>query len=296
MSASQRVAIAAAAFVLLAPGAAEVARGSAGPTADAAAKKGVKVSVVQGRAVQLIAAGAAENEWDVNSGDDPSVACGKKAPLTVGWSGATAPVIGTNVYLNRINSYVKIGPRRPAAAGPLKAVAVCASKVAATSKLGSGTSVDCGGKLTLGLAASETWPYIESAVAIGPAGPNGWSTEVGPRPRPSALCVPKSAFKKVTTVKASGTFAAGATTAAVQATCTGGRRVLAWGYDAPVMPGNVWSSADTDSKRSVPFVGDSVPTSGAKGWKVTFRTADGKPAAAEAPGLGVIVRCGVPAS
>lgn len=262
------------------------------------AEAAVKLSISRGFPADQRAAGAAENEYDVGSDDDPSAFCrGGKQPITVGWSGATAPIAGTDVNSSRDISYFELDPRRPVKAGPIRAVAVCASGVGgkATVKRSQGNAVSCGAKLTLGLAATESWPYIETAIAVGPSGANGWSANAGPQSRASAVCVPKSAFKRLATVAKTGTFAAGTATATVSAKCTGGRRVVAWGYSAPVMAGNTWSSADTDSKRSVPFVGDAVPTGGGTGWKLTFRTPDNLPATAAAPGLGLTVRCAAPA-
>lgn len=265
--------------------------------APAATAAGIQLKVTKGFAVDMTAAPSPEDEYDVNPGDDPSVFCGSGAPLAIGWTGAKAPVAGTNVYFS-VQNYANLDPRRPAAAGKLRAVAVCAKgkglkhsvKIAT-----SGTSVSCGAKLTLGLAATESWPYIEQPVAIGPSGANGWTADAGPRARPAALCVARSAFKKLKTVRAKGTITAGSTSAAVTASCGGDRRVLAWGYDASPLPGNTWASADTTSARSVPFVGDAVPLAGAKRFKVTFRTADNLPASADAP-VRVNLRCGVPAA
>jgi hypothetical protein len=265
------------------------------PVADAADK--VRVSVVKGYPVEMAAAGAAENEYDVNSGSDPTAFCRGGVPLTVGWSGATAPISGTDLRLGD-NPYFSLDARRPKAAGTLRGVAVCATgkslrpqvKVATA-----GTAVSCGSKLTLGFAASESWPYIETPVSVGPTGSNGWTADAGERPRPSAICVARSAFKRVATVRATGSFAAGSATATVSASCTGGRRALAWGYEASPIAGNTWKSEDTSSKRSTPFVGDALPTAGAKGFKVTFRTADNLPATAASP-VAVSVRCGAPAA
>ncbi|HWK26482.1 MAG TPA: hypothetical protein VNS09_07970 [Solirubrobacter sp.] len=273
--------------------AAAVACLAAAPTADAQ----TRITVKKGSAVDLTAAGAPENEYDVNSGSDPSAFCGKGVPLTVGWTGATAPVAGTQVYLTGPNTYVELDPRRPKAAGKLRAVAVCATgkglrpsvKVAQN-----GTSVSCGAKLTLGLAATESWPYIEEPIVVGPSGANGWTAAAGARPRPTAICVARSAFKNIKTVRRTGTFDAGSATATLSASCGGAGRVLAWGYEAAPIAGNTWRSAESSSARSVPFVGDATPTAGAKGFKITLRTADNAPATASAP-VALSVRCGVPA-
>lgn len=265
------------------------------PSADAADK--VSVSVAKGYEVEMTAAGAAENEYDVNSGSDPTAFCRGGVPLTVGWSGATAPISGTNLRLGD-HPYFDLDPRRPKAAGKLRAVAVCAKGKSLRPQIKiatSGTAVSCGGKLTLGFAASESWPYIETPISVGPAGSNGWIADAGARPRPSAVCVARAAFKRVTTVRATGSFTAGSATATVSAPCTGGRRALAWGYEASPIAGNRWKSADTSSARSTPFVGDALPTAGAKGFKVTFRTADNAPATAASP-VAVLVRCGAPAA
>jgi hypothetical protein len=265
------------------------------PAADAAGK--VSVSVAKGYPVEMAAAGAAENEYDVNSGSDPTAFCRGGVPLTVGWSGATAPISGTNVYLGD-NPYFSLDARRPKDAGQLRGVAVCAKGKSLRPQVKiatSGTAVSCGNKLTLGFAASESWPYIETPISVGPTGSNGWIADAGERPRPSAMCISRSAFKRVTTVRAPGGFAAGSATATVSAACTGGRRALAWGYEASPIVGNRWKSADTSSARSTPFVGDALPTAGAKGFKVTFRTADNLPATAPSP-VAVLVRCGAPAA
>lgn len=262
-----------------------------------AAQADNRIKVSKGYAVEMTAAGSPENEYDVNSGSDPAAFCGKGVPLTVGWTGATAPVAGTFVRLAGPNTYVELDPRRPKAAGKLRAVAVCATgkRLKPSVKIAqSGTTVSCGAKLTLGLAATESWPYIEDAITVGPSGANGWTAAAGERPRPSALCVARSAFKRVKTVRKTGTFAAGSATASLSVACGGGRRVLAWGYEAAPIAGNTWRSAESSSGRSVPFVGDATPTAGAKGFKLTFRTPDNAPATAAAP-IALSLRCGVPA-
>ena len=109
------------------------------------------------------------------------------------------------------------------------------------------------------------------------------------------MCVSRAAFKRVSTVRATGSFNPGSVTATVSASCKGGRRVLAWGYEASPLAGNTWRSADTSSARSTPFVGDALPTAGAKGFRVTFRTPDNAPATAAAP-VTVFVKCGAPAA
>lgn len=278
------------------PGALLAALLIAAPAAGAA---GVRVTVSKGFAVSMTAAPKAVDQYDVNPGDDPSAFCRGGTPLTVGWTGARAPISGTTVYPARGTgaAYVKLDPRRPKTAGSLRAIAVCGSgaKVKATTRISlSGTTVGCGAKLTLGLAATESWPYIDTPITVGPSGANGWSAAAGPRPRPTAICVGRSAFTRVSDVRARGAFATGSATATVTASCPRGRRALAWGYEAAPIPGNTWRSAESRNVRSVPFVGDAVPTAGAKGFRVTFRTADDAGATAASP-VTVHVRCGTPA-
>lgn len=263
----------------------------AATAADAAP---VKVYVARGQAVSLPAAAGAESVYD--AGEDLGVGCGKGgAPLAAGWTGAGGPVSRVRPLIGDADETFVVETRRPLAKAKTQALAICASgAVKPTLAEKSGQQVSCGAKLALGVAASTTWPYLEEPVTAKPVGTHAWRMSAGSLARATAICVSPRAFSKVTTVSASRAFAVGAKSATASATCNGGRRPIGWGYEAPTMAENGWSSADTDSKLTVPFVAASQPAGGS-GWSVTFVTPDQKGARSAAKVTAHVI-CAVPAS
>lgn len=261
----------------------------------AAAPAKVTLKTVKGFANELQGARTAVDVYDV--GSDVSVFCGKAGtPLTVGWTDAGALIYSIRDRLSSSNPYFQLEARVPMKTTTIRPYAICAKgpvKAAVKSKPRGAGPVSCGAKLAIGLPVSSTWPYNDdAAVEAKPIGTHKWQT-TDPYSASAAVCVAASAFGKVKTVRRTASFAAGKTSATVTAKCAGKRRPIGWGYSAPLMAGNTWESADTDSAIAVAFVSGSLPK-GKQGWSLVFRTPDGKPATAAAQ-VGIHLTCAVPA-
>ena len=83
-----------------------------------------------------------------------------------------------------------------------------------------------------------------------------------------------------------------AQTATVTTACPKGHQAISWGVGLPVMEGNAYSPSGITNRRTTPWVSASAPKG--SGWSMTFRTADGRPAAAAAT-VTSHVTCAVPA-
>lgn len=260
-------------------------------TLAASASAAVTVKTVRGPVVDLRAPTSTVDVYDVH--ERASAFCGKGGtPLTAGWTDAGAPVSSVRSLLNSINSYVEVNVRRPMAAGRIRAYAVCAKgPVKAKIKSADGATVSCGRKLAIGVPLTSTWPYHEQAHEAKLLDKSRWTTSV-PYSDATATCVASSAFGKRKAVRRSTKFVVGRQTASVKATCAGERRPIGWGFAAPVLIGNAWDSADTSSRITVPFVSAATPA-GKRGWKLTFRTPDGKGATTPAQ-VTLHLTCAVP--
>lgn len=258
-----------------------------------AAAAPVRVYVVKGAAVRTPTSSAADV---YDSGADLEVGCGAGGtPLVAGWTGAGGPVTRVRPQLGDADETFVVETRRPLARSAPRALAVCARGAVKPALADSpGQQVGCGAKLALGIAANTTWPYVVAPVAAEPVGTHGWRMRGGIQTRAAAICVSPKAFSKAKTVSATRAFAPGAASATVTARCDGGRRPIGWGYAAPTMEDNAWSSADTDSRLTVPFVAASRPA-GASGWSITFRTPDQKGARTAAK-VTAHVTCAAPAA
>ncbi|MDO8185447.1 hypothetical protein Q5424_09625 [Conexibacter sp. JD483] len=264
------------------------------PAFAAAPATAATVYVVKGPAVRVLPGPGPADVYD--SGDDLEVGCGRGgAPLAAGWTGVGGPVARVRPQLSDPGASFVLETRRPIARSAPRALAICA-RGAGTPTLaeGGGQKVSCGAKLALGVAANTTWPYVEVAVTAQPVGIHGWQLKAGIQTRAAAICVAPRAFAKTKTVSATRAFAPGAASATVTARCDGGRRPIGWGYAAPTMDDNGWSSADTASKLTVPFVAASQPA-GVSGWSLTFRTPDQRGARTAAK-VTAYVTCAVPAA
>lgn len=255
----------------------------AAATAPATAA-GVRLSFTPAKPVQLAGANGAATQYVTDQ--TVWLRCrGGATPLAVGWSGPRAPI--AMVYSNQLASSRRLGlaVRRPFSGGALRAQALCASgsAVKATVKEApsGGRSVSCGrGQVAIGVPI-DGGPYWAGAVSSRPAGTRGWSVEgFGTYGRAKAICVSARAFPAAQVLTRSARFAAGARMAAVSARCPAGKRAIGWGFEAGAMPGNTWSAAGSSLQMAAPFLAASQP-SGTSGWKLTFATPDGAPAAAE---------------
>lgn len=277
--------------------AALVAIGATGvAAADAAAAVTLKKS--KAFAVRAPAAATPDRVYDAD-GAEMSVVCDPRragsAPLLVGWSGLRSPVGTVDWSWAGGFGLLRIRPRYALTATTQRPYALCAKGLPRPRVVtGRGDTVSCGRSLALGVPFSSTWPYTEQAVYAKPDGPRRWKARTGDRSSARALCVAARAFKQVANVRAAARFKVGRVETSVTATCKGGRRPIAWGHEADPMPSNTWQSVETLSIRlSVPFVSAAQPA-GARGWKLTFRTADQLPAQ-QATKIAVHVTCAVPA-
>ncbi len=212
-------------------------------------------------------------------------------PLAVGWKGPGSFVADIDVNKGS-RPYFDIGVRDSFIGGSTRGVARCAKgPVTYTVKRSASGTVNCGRNIALGLAATSSGPYQSVAGSAAPLGVTKWrSTLEGGDAE--AICVKRAAFKGVKIVKKSGAFAAGAPAATVTTTCPARHTAIGWGVDLPLMEGNTYKKSGVTNTRVVPFVSLSAPKG--RGWSVTFRTADGKPAAAPAT-VTTYVTCAVPA-
>lgn len=261
-----------------------------------AASAKVTLKTVKGFPTTLDGARSSDRVYDVES--DVSVSCGKGGgtPLAAGWSDAGAIIHSIAQRYSSDSSYLEIAPRVPMKTTTIRPYAICAKgpvKATVKSKPKGTGPVSCGKKLAIGVAVTTTWPYNdERAVNATPVGTHGWITDA-PYSDSKAVCVAASAFSETKLVRRTASFAVGATSATVSATCPGKRRPIGWGYSAPLMPGNIWQSTESNSALSVPFVSGSMPK-GKQGWSLVFRTPDAKGAAAAAQ-VGIHLTCAVPA-
>lgn len=231
-------------------------------------------------------------------GADMTVVCNARTgivPLLAGWSGLRSPVVRVGWQWSGNFGILKIEPRYAMTATTHKPYALCAKGLAKPKLVkSSGTTASCGRRLALGVPFSSSWPYTEQATYAKPDGLHRWQSRTGDISTAEVLCVAPRAFKQVVNVRATARFKVGKVEASVTATCKGKRRPIAWGHEAEPMPDNTWQSVETVTTRlSVPFVSAAQP-SGARGWKLTFRTADQLPAK-QATKIAVHVTCGVPA-
>ena len=235
---------------------------------------------------------AYDDYYSSSTTNDPTAFCPKGAvPLTVGWKGA-------GVFVARItprtsSGYFDLDTRDTWIAATTRGVARCArGPVAAsvTTRSGAGT-VSCGAKLALGIPFTASGPFQDGAAVSAPAGINRWRSTMSDSDA-TALCVTRSAFGAVKVVTKTGTFAPGAQTATVTTACPKGHQAISWGVGLPVMEGNAYSPSGITNRRTTPWVSASAPKG--SGWSMTFRTADGKPAAAAAT-VTSHVTCAVPA-
>ena len=230
------------------------------------------------------------SSWTTN---DPTAFCPNGAvPLTVGWKGAGLFVARIDVNL-RIRGYFDLDGRDTWIPASTRGIARCArGPVKATLKKRSGAgTVSCGSKLALGIPFTSTGPFQDRAASSAPAGIKRWRSTMSDSDT-QALCVTRSAFRAVKVVKKSRTFAAGRPTATVSTSCPKRHKAISWGVALPLMEGNAYSPSGITNRRTTPWVSTSVPKG--SGWKVTFRTADGQPAAAPAK-VTTYVTCAVPA-
>lgn len=214
--------------------------------------------------------------------------------LAAGWRGAGGFVGSARVQLMREVSLLSLDVRQSMVTGALRPLAVCArGPVRAQVKRSTSGTVRCGaGRIALGVAAPPGTPFQNAAAFSKPSGRAAWTSNLGDQGAVEAVCVAASAFRSVTTVRKAATFATGAQTATVAATCPAGRRAIGWGYEAAVMEQNIYRQRGITNTRDTAFASRSEPR-GARGWRVEFRTPDGQGAKTPAA-VTAYVTCAIP--
>ena len=268
---------------------AAIVAGLASPPAGAAA---VKITKARASSVEAPAGTSADRVYDVD-GADATAYCGTQGtPIMVGWTGLRSPV--DEVRVRADGNYASVETRKAMTATRVRASALCArGPLRASVVTPDGTTASCGAKLALGIPVRTSWPYAESAVAVRADGTRRWRVTGPVGWRAAAVCVSARAFKRVTTRSATASFRPGQVESTVAATCPSGRRPIAWGHEADPAIGNLWQSSESrDTRLSVPFI-SAAQASGARGWRLTFRTPDQQPAVAGSR-IAVHLTCATP--